>query len=116
MKAAYIYSLHRTSTYLATPLPNTGLPPHFAVAVDKSTPIRDTNQAIMLLMPFEGKRIAMPIDAPKVYGYSDEEHAITGGTGRDLADQIYGVLRNKLDLNQEQFHFLRGILSLILSS
>lgn len=108
MKAAYIYSLQRTSDFLSTPLPNTGLPPHFSVAIDKSTPIRDTNQAIMVLLPFEGKRTAMPIDAPIVYEYSEEESSVIGGAGKDLADQVHDVLTKKLGLTTEQLGYLRG--------
>ena len=108
MKAAYIYSLQRTAEFLSMPLSNTGLPPHFSIAIDKSTPIRDTNEAIMLLLPFEGKRTAMPIDVPIVYGYSEDESSVVGGAGKDLADQVNDVLKRKLGLTTEQLGYLRG--------
>ena len=55
IKAAYIHVLNQTSLYLRKPLDSTGLPPHFAIAIDKSTPHRDTNQAIMIILPFNGR-------------------------------------------------------------
>ncbi len=67
IKAVYIHVLNQTSSYLCQSLDSTGLPPHFAIAIDKSTPHRDTNQAIMVILPFNGHRVSMPIDAPLVY-------------------------------------------------
>ncbi len=67
-------------------------------------------------MPFEGKRIAMPIDAPIVYGYEEAEVTIIGGKGQDLADQLYDVLTKKLNLTIEQFQFSKVVLSMLLSS
>ena len=108
MKAAYIYALKQTSAYLHKPLKSTGMQPHFSVAVDKSTPHRDTNQAIMVLVPFKGTRHSMPIDAPLVYKYSKDDDAVQGGSGRDLANQIFDVMKNNLQLHNDDFHFLRG--------
>ncbi len=76
VKAAYIYVLNQTALYMFKPLESTGLPPHFSVAIDKSTPHRDTNQAIMIIVQVDGRRIAMPIDAPIVYGYQETQDGI----------------------------------------
>ena len=64
--AAYAYVIEETAKFLQEPLISTGLVPHFGLAIDKSTH-RETNQAIVLLVPSSGKRVAVPIDAPVVY-------------------------------------------------
>ena len=51
----------------------------------------------------------MPIDAPVVYEYSVDDGAMQGGSGKDLANQIYEVLVNALGLQEKDFHFLRGM-------
>ena len=51
--AAYHYALIQTSKYLKEPLESTGLRPHVTLAVDKSTPHRDTNHAILVLLCME---------------------------------------------------------------
>ena len=97
------------------PLENTGLPPHFSVAIDKSTPHRDTNQAIMVIVQVDGRRIAMPIDAPLVYGYQETQEGmnpvIQGGSGKDLADHVVKVLKTSLQLTPDDLGFLRGKIS-----
>ena len=50
----------------------------------------------------------MPIDAPIVYEYSEEESSVIGGAGKDLADQVHDVLTKKLGLTTEQLGYLRG--------
>ena len=67
INAAYWYVINKTALYLRKPLPSTGFPPHFGVAIDKSTPHRDTNQTIVLLLPPEVKHVAMPVGAPFVF-------------------------------------------------
>ncbi|XP_046847235.1 uncharacterized protein LOC124440832 [Xenia sp. Carnegie-2017] len=103
IKAAYIHVIKQTASYLQKPLVNTGLPPHFSVAIDKSTPHRDTNQAIMIFLPVNGKRTAMPIDAPLVYEYrdadSDNEDTIRGGYGEDLAVQVIEIFKTIIAAN-----------------
>ena len=115
VKAAYIYVLNQTALYMHKPLENTGLPPHFSVAIDKSTPHRDTNQAIMVIVQVDGRRIAMPIDAPLVYGYQETQEGmnpvIQGGSGKDLADQVVKVLKTSLQLTPDDLRFLRGKIS-----
>ena len=79
--AAYHYTLTQTSKYLKNPLESTGLRPHISLAVDKSTPHRDTNHAILVLLPVDGKRIAVPLDAPPVYSMLKEQRTLKGGGG-----------------------------------
>ncbi len=108
ISTAYYYAIMQTKNFLKIPLESTGLRPHISLAVDKSTPHRDTNHAIMLLLPMNGKRIAMPLDAPPVYSIAEESNEIEGGTGEDLAKQIVNVLKEKLDFDQEHMHYVRG--------
>ena len=84
------------------------MPPHFSIAVDKSTPHRDTNHAIMVIVPMSGVRMAIPIDAPLVYDL-DEEGDLHGGCGVDLANQVADILTERLDLNESDFHFIRSM-------
>eukprot|EP00794_Sanderia_malayensis_P003887 gene3887-4431_t len=111
IKAAYIYVLKQTRLYMHVPLSSTGLPPHFSVAIDKSTPHRDTNHAIMIIVQVNGRRIAMPIDAPLVYGYEEDEDGanveLQGGSGIDLAEQVVAVLKTTLQLTTDDMQFLR---------
>eukprot|EP00794_Sanderia_malayensis_P021154 gene21154-23234_t len=113
IKAAYIYVLKQTRLYMHEPLLSTGLPPHFSVAIDKSTPHRDTNHAVMIIVQVDGRRIAMPIDAPLVYGYEEDEDGanveLQGGSGIDLAEQVVAVLKTKLQLTTDDLQFLRGV-------
>ncbi|XP_046862665.1 uncharacterized protein LOC124456224 [Xenia sp. Carnegie-2017] len=84
--------------------------PHFSVAIDKSTPHKDTYQAIMIFLPVNGKRTAMPIDAPLVYEYrdadSDDEDTIRGGYGEDLAVQVFMLMDST-----KRVHFKRNYTS-----
>jgi len=77
------------------------------VASDKSTPGRQSNHAVMIILPHKGKRVAMPIDAPLVYEMGDDEQLV-GGSGVDLADQIMDVLKNRLGFDSDQLHYIRG--------
>lgn len=88
-------------------LPSTGMQPHFSLAVDKSTPHRDTNHAILAIIPVEGKRVAVPIDAPIVYAVSDSG-GIIGGSGAELADQIISVMKERLGFEADDLFFIRG--------
>lgn len=107
--AAYHYAIKQTKDFLKKPLKSTGLRPHISLAVDKSTPHRDTNHAILLLLPVEGKRVAMPLDAPLVYSVADETNDIEGGSGEDLAEQIVNVLEEKLGFKEDDMHYVRGV-------
>ena len=107
-KAAYIHVLNQTCLYLRKSLDSTGLPPHFAIYIDKSTPHRDTNQAIMIIITYNGRWVSMPVDAPSVYECSDDDGTIQGGTEQDLAQQVFEVLTQKLDLTLPELAFLQG--------
>ena len=79
---------------------STGLHPHISVAADKSTPHRDTNHAILVLLPVNSISL--------VYSISRETNEIKGGSGHDLAKQVVTVLRNKLDFGQNDMNYVRG--------
>ena len=50
----------------------------------------------------------MPVDAPSVLECSDDNGTILGGTGQDLAQQVFEVLTQKLDLTLPELVFLQG--------
>nr|CAB3262508.1 uncharacterized protein LOC100180089 [Phallusia mammillata] len=104
-----VFQVHlsrKTKELLTTPLASTGLMPHFATASDKSTPNRVTNHAIMILVRFKGKKISMPIDAPTVYRFA-EENVVEGGTASHLARQISEALcGTSVQLQQQQLTYL----------
>ena len=77
-----IHAIEKTATCLQELLVSTGLPPHFSMAIDKSTPHRDTNQAIILIIPCNGKRVAVPVDAPIVYHVSPDQGRWNWGGGQ----------------------------------
>ena len=79
------------------------------IAIDKSTPHRDTNQAIVLIVPSDGKRVAVPVDAPIVYSVSPDSAVIQGGDHDELARQVISVLSQKLEMDEKQLRFLRGL-------
>ena len=108
--AAYAYVIEETAKFLQEPLISTGLAPHFGLAIDKSTPHRETNQAIVLLVPSSGKRVAVRIDAPVVYTVNPNSSDIQGGSHDELAKQVMSVLSEKLKINQKHLHFLRGLI------
>ena len=109
ISVAYHYSLIQTKDFLKKPLESKGLPPHISIAVDKSTPHRDTNHAVLVILPVQGKRIAMPLDAPPpVYRVAEMSVDIEGGTGQDLAKQIVTVVQEKLDFQQQNMHYIRS--------
>ena len=105
----------QTKKFLQEPLLSTGLRPHISVAVDKSTPHHDTNHAILVLLPVDGKRVAMPLDAPLVYSVCRVTNEIEGGSGKDLANQVVTVLRDKLEFSNEDMNYLRGMSVMSLS-
>lgn len=107
IRAAYLYIQKKVQAYLKTDLPSTGIRPHFSIAVDKSTPHRDTNHAIMLIVPLNGVRKAIPLDAPLVYDINDDGE-LSGGSGSDLADQVVDVLSEKLNFDQDDFAYIRS--------
>ena len=111
MKVAYEYVILQTKKFLQEPLISTGLRPHVSLAADKSTPHRETNHAIMVILPVDGKRVALPIDAPIVYNYSntEEDFHLQGGSGEDLAQQVVTVVKDKLGFNDDDMEYIRGM-------
>ena len=65
------------------------------------------NQALLLILLSEGKRVAMPVDAPLVYALS-ESNTLEGGAHVDLATQIVEVLAKKLKVDEQGINYLRG--------
>lgn len=73
----------RMSQWLNRPLPSTLLPPHFWVTIDKATPSRATNQAVLIVARDEnGIPCPIPVAAPSVYKDFGEASYDT------LADQL----------------------------
>ena len=81
LKAACAYIDKEVSKFLATPLPNTGMPPHFYITGDKSTNHRVTNQVTLICPVVDGRRQAIALNVCKMYQNSDG----SGGTGPELA-------------------------------
>lgn len=79
---------NRIDSYLSTPLPSTGVPPHCVVTFDKSTVHRETNQAIMIISSYQGHRECYLIDAPLVYSKEHGDDFVSGGQSSSLATQI----------------------------
>ena len=48
IKVVCAYIDKKTADFLSTPLPNTGMPPHFYITADKSTNRRITNQVTVI--------------------------------------------------------------------
>ena len=56
------------NSWLESPLPSAGLPPHFWSTVDKAAPSRTTNQAVVLVAHnSEGNVCPIPVAAPEIY-------------------------------------------------
>ena len=68
-----------------------------------------THHAILVLLPVDGKRVAMPLDVPLVYSVSRATNDIEGGSGKDLANQVVTVLRDKLEFSNEDMSYLRDM-------
>ena len=104
IKAFQAYMLKKLKSILSTPLKSTGLLPHYSTTSDKSTPIKVSNHAIMILVPINGKKEGIPICAPKVYEY--EENDLTGGTADHLAEQVLNYLLELVKLDRENLSYL----------
>ena len=81
----------------------TGFPPHFGITCDKSTPLRETNQAVMILLVVDGVRKAIPIGAPVVYSSSQSQGTadLEGGTADELGNQVIDTLKNYTKCKEE---------------
>ena len=98
------YIDQKTSSFLATPLPNTGMPPHFYVTADKSTNHRTTNQVTVICPVVNGTRQGIILNAREVYTNSDG----TGGTGDALAKSIFTDLKNHVGFQKELLLQVQG--------
>ena len=110
-RAATLYICKKNVEILMQPLPSTTLPPHFYFTADKATINRKTNQAIILGLMNEGKRVAVPIGAPLVYrGAVEQDGSITmvGGTAAELADAIIDTILQKSGLPADHLSYLTG--------
>ena len=50
----------------------------------------------------------MPVDAPTVYTVDKKANVMEGGTSNDLVKQILTVLKDKLDFEEKDMHYIRG--------
>lgn len=58
----------RIDVWLNKPLPSTLLPPHIWATIDKATPSRTTNQAVLVVARNEaGIPCPIPVAAPQIY-------------------------------------------------
>ena len=79
----------RVSSWLKTPLPSTLLSPHYWATVDKGTPSRTTNQAILIVARDEnGTPCPIPVDSPKVYTN------VSSGSYSSLAEMVINSITN----------------------
>ena len=74
----------KTSDYLSSPHPNTGLRPHFYVTADKSTNLRINNQISLICTAVDWKRQGIPTQLHQVYQTSDG----VGGGNATLGEVI----------------------------
>jgi hypothetical protein len=87
----------KINDWLNQPLPSTQLPPHIWATIDKATPARITNQAVLVVGRNEsGTPCPIPVDAPAVY--------------KDFEQASYDVLA-KLLLEAIENNFSKEVLS-----
>ncbi|XP_018014214.1 uncharacterized protein LOC108671228 [Hyalella azteca] len=111
LRAATVVICRRNLQMLLRPLLSTGLPPHIYLTADKSTLNRHTNQAILLVVNLDGKRIAVPVGAPPVYSVantSDSTVQLVGGSAEALADSIIDTILEKTGLPEHHLTQLTG--------
>ncbi len=82
---ANVYITRQIQSFLSTPMPSTGLPPHFYITADKSTNHRVTNQVSMVCPVVDGERKAIPLATRQVY----EDSSGHGGLGDELAEKLF---------------------------
>ena len=99
--------MEKVRKFLNTKLPSTGVRRHFSIAVDKSTPHRETNHAVLIIISVNGVRVAISVDAPIIV-YGMEADQIVGGSGEDLTNQIINVLNQTLNLEEADLVYARG--------
>ena len=98
------YVLKKLNALLNQLLPSTGLPPHLSTASDKSTPIRTTNHAVMVVLMIDGEKKAIPIAVPPVYDF--ESSQVIGGTASHLAEQVISSLRKTVKMTEKSMTYL----------
>lgn len=98
LRAVEVWTDREISKFLMNPLPSTRLPPHFFVTLDKSTPQRVTNQAVLICPVVNGHREAIAVSSPAVYYANQDgnnpEGNVSGGLASQLADRAYNEVRN----------------------
>ena len=104
LKAFQAYFYMKLRKHIQTPLPSTGIPPHFSTTSDKSTPIRVTNHAVMVVLMVEGEKVAIPIAAPPVYDFEHSE--VIGGDAGHLADQVIYTLTKTAKIPETSLRYL----------
>ena len=89
---------------------STGFPPHFGSSCDKSTPGREINHASLLLVLYNGKRVATLTGSPKVY--QRDEFAtfgtLAGGSAYDLGLQVLDTMCEFTQLPNDRLSFHMG--------
>ena len=95
----------KTSEWLRTPLPSTGMPPHFWSTVDKATPSRETNQAVIIVARDKnGDVCPIPVSAPTVYEKLGE-----AASYYHLAKQMTDAIKNNFSsevLTRYTFYYM----------
>ena len=97
LSVAGTYINKKSTEFLSSPLPNTGVPPHSYVTADKSTNPRVTNQISMVCPVIAGKRQGIPLNMSQVYTNAEG----TGGTGDALAETIFRDVEDHVDIKAE---------------
>ena len=92
------YLEHRkTAEWLSMPLLSTRPPPHYWATVDKGTPSRITNQAVLIVArDQEGTPSSIPVAAPEIYF--------------DFQGASYSILAKQL-VNAIEINFSSDVLS-----
>ena len=91
----------QTAAWLNTPLPSTSMQPHFWATVDKGTPSRVTNQAILIIArDASGTPCLIPVGSPDVYSNLDASYGalaemitetISKNFGNNVLTRLVGV-------------------------
>ena len=104
LSVAGAYINKKSAEFLSSPLPNTGMPPHFYVTADKSTNHRVTNQISMVCPVIAGKRQGIPLNMSQVYTNAEG----TGGTGDALAETIFRDVEDHVDIKGGRLMQMQG--------
>ena len=101
---ACAYIDKKSMEFLASPLPSTGLPPHFYVTADKSTNLRKQNQISLVCPVVNGTRQGIPMHLHQVYKTSD------GGGGKNdvLAEAILQDIAKHVGIKGDSLIQMQG--------